>query len=85
MIKILYKKRGDIIMPGVVVRSSESFEEAYKRFQRQCERSAIFSEIKKRDHYEKPSEKKKRELVAAKKKALKKKRFSDRMYKRSYR
>ncbi|NOZ84414.1 MAG: 30S ribosomal protein S21 [Epsilonproteobacteria bacterium] len=69
-------------MPGVVVRNGESFEEAYKRFQRQCERAAILSEIKKRDHYEKPSEKKKRELVAAKKKARKRKRMSEKMYRR---
>ncbi len=58
-------------MPGVVVGDSESFEDALKRFKKQCERAGILSEIKKREHYEKPSVKKKKKALAARKKLLK--------------
>ena len=53
-------------MPGVVVGEGESFESALRRFNKQCEKMGILSELRKREHYEKPSVKKK-------KKALKKK------------
>lgn len=57
-------------MPVVKVRESESFENALKKFKKQCEREGILSEIKKREHYEKPSVKKKKKAIAARKKAL---------------
>jgi small subunit ribosomal protein S21 len=59
-------------MPFVRVRESESFENALKKFKKQCEKEGILSEIKKREHYEKPSVKKKKKAIAARKKALKK-------------
>jgi len=58
-------------LPGVIVGDNEGFEEALKRFKKQCERAGILSEIKKREHYEKPSVKKKKKALAARKKALK--------------
>ncbi len=59
-------------LPYVNVKESESFEMALKKFKKQCEREGILSEIKKREHYEKPSVKRKKKILAAKKKALKK-------------
>ncbi len=59
-------------MPSVNVKESESFETALKKFKKQCEREGILSEIKKREHYEKPSVKRKKKALAARKKALKK-------------
>ena len=59
-------------MAFVVVKNGESFESALKRFKRQCEREGILSEIKKRQHYEKPSEIKKRKILQAKKKIRRK-------------
>ena len=59
-------------MPGVRVKEGESFENAMKRFKKQCEKAGILSEIRKREHYEKPSVKKKKKALAAKKRALKK-------------
>jgi len=56
-------------MPVVRVTESESFENALKKFKKQCEREGILSEIKKREHYEKPSVKKKKKALAARKKA----------------
>ncbi len=58
-------------MPSIRVRENDSFENALKRFKKQCEREGILSEIKKREHYEKPSVKKKKKALAARKKALK--------------
>ncbi len=59
-------------MPGIYIREGESFEQAMRRFKKQCEKAGILSEIRKREHYEKPSIKKKRKAVAARKRALKK-------------
>lgn len=56
-------------MPGIKVRDNEPFEVALKRFKKQCEKAGILSEIRRREHYEKPSVKRKRRLLAAKKKA----------------
>ncbi len=59
-------------MPGVKVREGESFESALKRFKKQCEKAGILSEIRKREHYEKPSVRKKKKALAAKKRMMKK-------------
>lgn len=59
-------------MPGVRVRESDNFEIALKRFKKQCEKAGILSEVRKREHYEKPSIKKKKKALAARKRALKK-------------
>ncbi|MEW6002615.1 MAG: 30S ribosomal protein S21 [Nitrospirota bacterium] len=57
-------------MPFVRVGESESLENALKKFKKQCEKEGILSEIKKREHYEKPSVKRKKKALAARKKAL---------------
>ncbi len=58
-------------MPLIRVRDDESLESALRRFKRKCEKSGILSELKKRQHYEKPSARRKRKALAARKKALK--------------
>ncbi|MFV1956149.1 MAG: 30S ribosomal protein S21 [bacterium] len=58
-------------MPGVRVRDNESFEGALRRFKKQCEKSGILSEIRRREYYEKPSVQKKRKMIAARKKMAK--------------
>ncbi len=58
-------------MPGVRVRENESFEGALRRFKKQCEKSGILSEIRRREYYEKPSIQKKRKMIAARKKMAK--------------
>ncbi len=58
-------------MPGVRVKENEPFEVALKRFKKQCEKAGILSEIRRREYYEKPSVRRKRKLLAARKKALK--------------
>ncbi len=59
-------------MPLVHVREDESFEAALRRFKRKCEKSGILTELKKRQHYEKPSVKRKRKAVQARKKMMRK-------------
>jgi len=59
-------------MSSVRIREGESFESAVRRFKRSCEKSGILSELRKREHYEKPSVKRKRKMMAARKRALKK-------------
>ncbi|MCX8027816.1 MAG: 30S ribosomal protein S21 [Thermodesulfovibrionales bacterium] len=58
-------------MPSVKVKDTENFEVALRNFKKKCEREGILSEIKKREHYEKPSVKKKKKILAARKKAAK--------------
>ncbi len=59
-------------MPGIFIREGESFEGAMRRFKKQCEKAGILSEVRKREHYEKPSIRKKRKSVSARKRAQKK-------------
>ena len=65
-------KRGESEMPVVHVREEESFENALRRFKRKCEKAGILTELKKRQHFEKPSVKRKRKAIQARKKVLRK-------------
>ncbi|MCI0454854.1 MAG: 30S ribosomal protein S21 [Candidatus Dadabacteria bacterium] len=57
-------------MPGIVVGSNESIDSALRRFKKQIEKGGVLSEVRKREHYEKPSERKKKKLFAAKKRIV---------------
>ena len=58
-------------MPGVTVKSHEPFEGVLRRFKRQCAKAGIITEVRKRQFYEKPSIKKKKKSLAAKKRIRK--------------
>ena len=58
-------------MAQVIVRDNESLESALKRFKRSCARDGVMSELRKREHYEKPSVKRKKKYEKKKKKAKK--------------
>lgn len=64
-------------MTRVVIEADESFESALKRFKKQCEKAGLLSEFKKRQHYEKPSAKRKRKALVARKKAKRRERFAE--------
>ena len=64
-------------MTKVIVEPDESFEIALKRFKKQCEKAGLLSEFKKRQHYEKPSVRRKRKALAARKKAKRRERMAD--------
>src|SRR5262249_25723367 len=68
-----FRKRKEVrLMPVVHVREEESFENALRRFKRKVEKSGILTELRKRQHFEKPSVKRKRKAVQARKKMLRK-------------
>jgi len=56
----------------VLVREDESFESALRRFKKQVEKAGVLSEMRKRQHYEKPSVRRKKKALAARKKMFKK-------------
>ena len=58
-------------MSEVYVKENESLDNALKRFKRSCARDGVMSELRKREHYEKPSVKRKKKSEAARKKAKK--------------
>ena len=57
-------------MAGVRVKDSEPIESAIRRFKKQCEKAGILAELRKREHYEKPSVRRKKKALAAKKRLL---------------
>ncbi len=59
-------------MAVVRVRDNESFQQAFRRFKKQVEKSGILSIVKKREAFEKPSIKKKKKSIVARKRLLKK-------------
>jgi len=52
----------------VRVSSDESFEKALRRFKKSCEKNGILADIRRHEHFEKPSERRKRKLNTAKRK-----------------
>jgi len=58
-------------MPSVKVRENEPFEVALRRFKRSCEKAGVLSEVRRREHYEKPTQMRKRKQAAAVKRHLK--------------
>jgi small subunit ribosomal protein S21 len=56
-------------MTGVRVRDHESFEKALRRFTKTCEKAGILSDIKKHQHFEKPSDRRKRKMNTARQKS----------------
>ena len=42
-------------MSEIRVKDNESLDSALRRFKRSCARSGVLAEVRKREHYEKPS------------------------------
>jgi small subunit ribosomal protein S21 len=58
-------------MSEVRVKENESLDSALKRFKRQCAKSGVMQEVRKREHYVKPSVKRKKKSEAARKRKFK--------------
>ncbi len=58
-------------MAGIIVGENESIDSALKRFKRETARDGLMAEIRKREHYEKPSVKRKKKSEAARRKKRK--------------
>ena len=54
-------------MSNVVIKDNESLDSALRRFKRNCAKAGILQEVCKREHYEKPSVKRKKKSEAARK------------------
>ena len=59
-------------MPVIKVRENEPFDVALRRFKRSCEKAGILSEVRRCEHYEKPTAERKRKKAAAVKRHMKK-------------
>ena len=59
-------------MPVIKVRENEPFDVALRRFKRSCEKAGILSEVRKREHFEKPTTVRKRAKASAVKRHLNK-------------
>jgi len=70
-------KGGGNWMPGVIVRENEPFEKALRRFKKTCEKSGIMSDLRKHQHFEKPSERRKRKINSAKRRRFKEQMFRE--------
>ncbi len=58
-------------MSEIRIKDNESLDSALRRFKRSCARSGVLAEIRKREHYEKPSVKRKKKSEAARKRKFK--------------
>ena len=58
-------------MSSVIVKENETLDSALRRFKRICAKAGIQQEIRKREHYEKPSVKRKKKSEAARKRKYK--------------
>ena len=58
-------------MAEIRIRDNESIDSLLRRFKRQCQRSGVLSEVKKREQYDNPSVKRKKKSEAARKRKYK--------------
>ena len=58
-------------MSEIRIKDNESLESALRRFKRQWGKSGVLAEVRKREHYEKPSVKRKKKSEAARKRKFK--------------
>ena len=54
-------------MSEVRVKDNETLDSALRRWKKSCARSGVLAEVRKREHYEKPSVKRKKKSEAARK------------------
>lgn len=54
-------------MAEIRIGDNEPLDKALRRFKKKCQRSGVLSEARKREHYEKPSVKRKKKSEAARK------------------
>lgn len=65
-------REGGFLVSEVKIGENESFETALKRFNRKIQQDGILAEARRREHYEKPSVKRKRKEAARRRKNMRK-------------
>jgi small subunit ribosomal protein S21 len=58
-------EKGELSLVKLTLREKESIQEAVRRFRKLVERSGLKKEMRRREHYEKPSETKRRSRLRA--------------------
>lgn len=58
-------------MSEIKIQKGESLDSALRRFKRSCQKAGVLSEVRKREHYEKPSVRRKLKSEAARKRKYK--------------
>ena len=58
-------------MAEIRIKEHESLDSALRGFKRSCAKSGVLAEVRKREHYEKPSVKRKKKSEAARKRKFK--------------
>ena len=58
-------------MAEVRVKENESLDSALRRFKRKCSRDGIIGDLRRKEHYEKPSVRRKKKAEAARKRSVK--------------
>jgi len=58
-------------MAEIHVKDNETLDNALRRFKKSCAKAGVLSELRKREHYEKPSVKRKKKSEAARKRKFK--------------
>ena len=64
-------------MPKVRVRKDEPIDKALRRLKRKMDKEGIIKQVRQLEHFEKPSQKKRRKMLKAKKDAYNKNRKTD--------
>jgi small subunit ribosomal protein S21 len=58
-------------MTDIKIGKNETLDNALRRFKRQCQKAGVLAEARKREHYEKPSVRRKKKSEAARKRKFK--------------
>ena len=58
-------------MPGIRLRDGDYIEGALKAFKKQVEKAGVIGDLKRKQHYEKPSIRLKKKSIAARKRRIK--------------
>ncbi len=58
-------------MSEIRVKDNETLDSALRRWKKSCARSGVLAEVRKREHYEKPSVRRKKKSEAARKRKYK--------------
>jgi len=67
----MMQKRGGKNVSEIIVKENESLDSALRRFKRQCAKAGVLAEVRKREHYVKPSVRRKKKSEAARKRRSK--------------
>ena len=71
-------------MPTIKIRENEPFDIGLRRFKRTCDKAGIVSEVRRREFYEKPTWERKRKMIAATKRTMKRRMREERRKTRLY-